>query len=223
MSLKPHILFLHGFGSGPGSQKGVLIRDHFSARGYTVALPSISVPSLEELSPKAAVRFVMDELRRLGDREVVLGGSSFGAFVALHAYAGLSRAERAHVTSLVLLAPLFDPWDAQGGLLTPERDAAWKKHGAMPVMDLERGVEVGVHYRFVEELRSFESSSVCVDVPTLVIHGRYDEVVPVSQSEAFAARLSGVRLELCDDGHQLLKDPEDLVRRIEGFLLLLNA
>lgn len=219
----PHILFLHGFGSGPGSQKGVLIRDYFSARGSTVSLPSISVPSLAELSPKASVRSVMEELRRLRGQEVVLGGSSFGAFVALHAYARLDSSDRAHVKALVLLAPLIDPWDSKGGLLTPERDAAWKAHGAMPVMDLEKGVEVGVHYRFVEELRSFDSFAVGVDIPTLVIHGRNDDVVPAAQSEAFAGRSPAVTLEMFDDGHQLLQDPERLVLRIEQFLLLQSA
>lgn len=223
MSRNLHILFLHGFGSGPGSQKGVLIRDYFSARGFTVSLPSISVPSLEALSPRAAVRSVMDELRRLGDREVVLGGSSFGAFVALHAYSGLAPEERAHVRSLVLLAPLIDPWDAQGGLLTPEREAAWKAQGTLSVMDLERGVEVGVHYRFVEELRSFNSATVHVDIPTLIIHGRQDDVVPVAQSEAFASKESQVTLEMFEDGHQLLSEPDTLVARIEEFLLLPRA
>jgi len=223
MSRNPHILFLHGFGSGPGSQKGVLIKDYFSTRGFSVALPSISVPSLETLSPKAAVRSVMDELSRLRGREVILGGSSFGAFVALHAYASLTPTERPHIKALVLLAPLIDPWDSKGGLLTPEREAAWKAQGTLAVMDLERGMDVGVHYRFVEELRAFDSASVVVDVPTLIIHGRNDDVVPVAQSESFAARWGRVTLEVFDDGHQLLKEPDALVRRIEEFLLLQSA
>lgn len=39
--------------------------------------------------------------------------------------------------------------------------------------------------------------------PTVIVHGRGDDVVPVAGSEAFAAAHPGVRLVLVDDGHRL--------------------
>jgi hypothetical protein len=219
MSHKPHIIYLHGLGSGPASQKGVLVREHFSARGYTVSLPSVTVPSLETLSPRAAVDLVKDLVLQNRDTGLVMMGSSFGAFLALHGYNELSNDERAHVRALVLLAPALNPWDPCSGLLTPERERLWRERGSAPVLNLETGREVLVHYRFVEELRAFDSRTVVPEVPTLLVHGVNDEVVPVAQSREFVVARPGTVLEVLDDTHQLLGDPAKMLSIIERFIL----
>lgn len=219
MSTQPHIIYLHGLGSGPHSRKGVLVHEHFSARGYDISLPSISVPSLAELSPRAAVDQVKDIIRAKSHTALTLMGSSFGAFIGLHAYHELPSDERAHIRRLVLLAPALDPWDSRSGLLNPERERLWRERGSAPVRNLESGAEVPVHYRFVEELRTFDSRQVTLTVPTLVIHGIDDEVVPCGQSQDFAATRSEVRLILVQDSHQLLREPSKMLRAIERFII----
>lgn len=219
MPLSPHIMYLHGLGSGPQSHKGVLVRDHFKALGCSVSLPSITVPNLEQLSPLEAIELVRDEVVARAGGPLVLVGSSFGAFVAIHAVSGMKPSRRGHLRRLVLLAPVFNPWDATSGLLTPERERAWREKGVAPVLDLESGKEVPVHYRFVEELRGLDSRLIELPVPTLIIHGIQDEVVPVSQSQSFAEGRPEVTLELVDDAHQLLKDPPKMLESIERFIL----
>lgn len=215
----PHIIYLHGLGSGPRSQKGVLVHDHFKALGCSLSLPSITVPSLERLSPLAAIKLVQDEIAARTDKPLVLVGSSFGAFVAIHAVAGMSPDRRAHLRRMVLLAPVFDPWDPRSGLLTPERERVWRESGVAPVLDLESGREVPVHYRFVEDLRGLDARNLQLPVPTLIIHGIQDEVVPVSQSEEFASQRPEVILELFEDSHQLLRDPGKMLNSMERFIL----
>ncbi len=217
------MLYLHGLGSGPESRKARLIGEHFTTRGYKVALPSISLPSLEELSPQAAVLFVSEEIKASLKGEFVLIGSSFGAFVANHALRLLHEEERLRVAKCVLIAPLFDPWDTRGGLLTPDRERVWREKGTFPIMDLGKGREVSVHYRFVEELRELSVSPISYEVSTLIVHGAKDEVVPVSQSREFSSTRPWVRLEIFEDTHQLLKDPEALLAVLEGFILSENC
>jgi alpha-beta hydrolase superfamily lysophospholipase len=219
MHSKPHIIYLHGLGSGPRSQKGILVRDHFKALGCSVSLPSITVPNLERLSPLAAIKVVQDEIAARADEPVVLVGSSFGAFVAIHAVAGMSPGERTHLQRIALLAPVFDPWDPRSGLLTPERERLWRESGVAPVLDLESGRETPVHYGFVEELRALDARNLQLPVPTLIIHGIQDEVVPVSQSEDFASQRPEVVLELFEDTHQLLRDPGKMLNSMERFIL----
>lgn len=219
MTVKPHILYLHGLGSGPRSQKGVLVRDYFSGQGHVVSLPSVTIPSLERLSPSAAIEEVQREIEARDSQNLVLIGSSFGAFIALHALNGMPQHKRAHVSKLILLAPALDPWDPQSQLLSPERERAWREKGSAPIYDIERGVEVPVHYRFVEELRAFDSKSVSVPVSTLIVHGSDDEVVSVNQSKEFAERHPAVVLEIVQDNHQLLKNPDKMLESIERFIL----
>jgi pimeloyl-ACP methyl ester carboxylesterase len=162
---------------------------------------------------------VRKEVLRSEDRGLILMGSSFGAFLGLHAYRELSGPERAHIRALVLLAPALNPWDPASGLLTPERERAWRERGSAPVLNLETGYEVPVHYRFVEELRSLDSRIERLEVPTLIIHGLNDEVVPVTQSREFAESHPGTVLEVLDDTHQLLADPPKMLSLIERFIL----
>jgi pimeloyl-ACP methyl ester carboxylesterase len=103
--------------------------------------------------------------------------------------------------------------------LTPERERLWRERGSAPVLNLESGVEVPVHYRFVEELRTFDSHLVAPTIPTLLIHGIDDEVVPVAQSREFAERHPGVALVVMPDGHQLLGNPQKMLSEIERFIL----
>jgi pimeloyl-ACP methyl ester carboxylesterase len=124
------------------------------------------VPSLAELSPRAAVDSVKELIRATRLTDLTLMGSSFGAFIGLHAYHEIPSDERAHIRRLVLLAPALDPWDPRSGLLTPEREKLWRERGSAPVLNLESGTEVSVHYRFVEELRAFDSRQVTLSVPT---------------------------------------------------------
>lgn len=219
MSSKPHIIYLHGLGSGPQSKKGILVHDHFTALGCSVSLPSITVPNLPRLSPIDAITSVREQVVARSGGPLVLMGSSFGAFVAVHALNGMTPGDRSHLRRMVLLAPVFNPWDATGGLLTPERERMWREKGVGPVLDLESGNEVPVHYRFVEELRGLDSRTLRLPVPTLIIHGIQDEVVPVSQSREFARGRPEVALELVEDSHQLLKDPPRMLESIERFIL----
>ena len=75
-----------------------------------------------------------------------------------------------------------------------------------------------VHFRFVEELREVAGREIVPVVPTIVVHGTRDETVSVAQSQRFAQRNPGVRLELLDDDHRLLGHPELLMSLVEGFI-----
>jgi pimeloyl-ACP methyl ester carboxylesterase len=54
--------------------------------------------------------------------------------------------------------------------------------------------------------------------PTIVVHGRGDEVVPVHGSEAFAADHPGVRLVLVDDAHRLAASIDVIVAATRSFV-----
>jgi alpha-beta hydrolase superfamily lysophospholipase len=121
------------------------------------------------------------------------------------------------IRGLVLLAPVFYPWHETQTLLTPEVEQRWKSEGVLPLIESETGQEVPVHYRFVEELRRYDSNEVSLSVPTLIVHGARDATVSHLQSVHFAGRQSSVELVLIDDDHRLTVDPEALLSHISNF------
>ena len=104
----PAIIYLHGLGSSPQSPKARLFAEHFTALGYEVVIPALSLPSLQHLSVRAAVEQTGLVLTEVTKRSaVILIGSSFGGFVAVYALSCLSASVMRPVRGLVLLARCF--------------------------------------------------------------------------------------------------------------------
>ena len=183
-------LYAHGLGGSPESAQAQVIRRYFEPRGIAVESPSLALPSLERLSPLAVRDYMSERIRALSGERVAIVASSFGAYVALHA---LAYAAEVRPHCLVLLAPVIDPWDSRSALLSSEVEATWKEQGFRSIVDLARGIEVPVHYRFVEELHRLGVGVPRADVPTLLVHGERD---------AFQNRLAVDRgVEIVDNEH----------------------
>lgn len=223
MMLKPsQILYLHGLGGSPRSSKALLITKHFAAKGIPSQIPDLAIPALAELSPQRVVEFVAGEIARLASKPLAVIASSFGAFLGVHALSKVPPQLRAQVQSLVLLAPVLDPWDRASKLLSSDIEERWRRDGFMPIEDLARSQKVPVHYQFIEELREITRLEIALVEPTLIVHGTRDETVSATQSESFAQQSPGVLLQLIDDDHRLLGQPDRLLSIIEGFILRNN-
>jgi pimeloyl-ACP methyl ester carboxylesterase len=219
MFVEPEIIYLHGLGSSPGSVKARLVSDFYRSRGRVVHTPTLAIPSFDRLSVHGVIESVVEAVRSVpSDQGVFLIGSSFGGFAATHAFHRLSDRERRGVRGVVLLAPVFYPWHESQALLTPEVETRWKREGWYPLPESETGKEVLVHYRFVEELRSYDSNEVVLSVPTLIVHGTKDGTVSHQQSVEFSRRQPNAQLLLLDDDHQLTADKDGLVSIIHRFI-----
>jgi uncharacterized protein len=58
-------------------------------------------------------------------------------------------------------------------------------------------------------------------VPTLVMHGRHDDVVPIERARTFAEGRANVHLVELDDGHELVASIPRLLDEAEAFLAAL--
>src|SRR5215470_1063064 len=135
-------MYLHGFGSGPQSTKGVAFAKHFAERGATVERLDLRVPSLAHLRLSAMLDVAQ---AALGERTVVFG-SSLGGLTA----ARLSERD-SRVCALVLLAPAFQlvaRWRATLGPAWGE----WQRTGWREVLDYTTGQPARVDYGFVEDV-----------------------------------------------------------------------
>ena len=187
------VLYLHGFASGPRSAKGMAFERHFAERGGVIERLDLRVPSFEHLRLSAMIDVVR---AAIGDERAVLIGSSLGGLTAARVAERDPRVER-----IVLMAPAFhlaERWRERPGF------ADWQRTGWREVDDYATGGKSRVDFAFFEDMAAVDVDFPDVRVPTLILHGTRDDVVPIATSREFAASLPNARLVELDDGHELI-------------------
>jgi pimeloyl-ACP methyl ester carboxylesterase len=211
----PRWVYLHGFASGPGSAKGTRLAAHYAEKGLTLERLDLRQPSTEHLRLSAMIAHVRQAIGAPADRAVVLG-SSLGGLTAARV-----AEEDARVCALVLLAPAFrlaERWRARIGEAEWEM---WRTTGYIETRDHARGGMARVDFGFMEDVTRVEargSGWPDVRVPTLVIHGTRDDVVPVEGSRRWAVGKRHVRLVEVDDGHELVASLDLIAREADRHL-----
>src|SRR5713101_9962077 len=177
------LIYLHGFASGPMSSKAQFFRRRFEEIGVEMRV-------LEEAAG--------------GDGDVRLIGSSMGGYLA-----ALYAARHAEVSRVTLLAPAFGFARRWPLTLGAEKIAEWRRTGWLPMYHYGAKMESRVGYQLLEDAEQYEDYPD-VSQPTLIFHGRRDDVVPFGYSEEFAARHPQVTLRIVESGHELLDVLEDM-------------
>lgn len=195
-----HVVYLHGFASSPASSKAAFFKRELEARGVTYACPDLNEPSFETLTVTRMLGQAAAAIAAAPSGPVALVGSSLGAFVALHA-AAADRGRR--VDRLVLLAPALDFGGNRLKQLGPHGIDEWRQSGRLTVYHYAHGGPRDVGYALYEDAAAYDALTALVNVPTLVVQGRHDELVDTAMVERWAATRPQVQLHVVDDGHQL--------------------
>jgi uncharacterized protein len=206
------ILYLHGFASGPSSRKATALVEHFAAHGLAVAAPDLTPgpDGFERSSPQSMLAVAERTLAGGAGPHAIIGSSLGGYLAALLA----SRDRR--VERLVLLAPafrLFERWEAR---LAPADLEAWRTRG-LEVDHYATGTRRRVGWQFHEGAAGLPPFPA-VEVPSLVITGRQDETIPLADVEAWVARTPTARLQVVEDGHELVASLPLIQREALAFL-----
>jgi len=203
------LLYLHGFGSGPRSAKGVAFADHLARRGIALDCLDLRVPSLPHLRLSAMIERTRQAIGGPGDRAVLIG-SSLGGLTAARV------AERdPRVVAVVLLAPAFhliQRWRALPGW------DDWQRTGWREFHDYQERRPARVDFGFAEDAMAIDTDAPDLRVPALILHGVDDDVVPIAGSRALAAARPNVQLIELPDGHTLIASLPRLLEEVDRFL-----
>jgi pimeloyl-ACP methyl ester carboxylesterase len=195
------LIYLHGFASGPQSNKAQFFRRRFEELGIAMQVPDLSEGNFERLTISGQLRVI--ERIAAGD-DLRLMGSSMGGYLA-----ALYAARHPEVTKVVLLAPAFGFARRWPLMLGEEKVAGWRRSGWLPVYHYGDKMERRVGYELLEDAGSYEDYPD-ISQPALLFHGRQDDVVPVEYSEEFAARHPRVTLRVMESGHELINVLEEM-------------
>ena len=206
----PSIIYLHGFASGTQSQKGRYFHNQFAVVGADVVQPELVEGEFRDTTISAQLE-VVDRAAREHEPALLIGSSLGGYLAALYA----SR-EPGRVPALVLLAPAFDFARRWPERLGAEQMDAWKRNGEMQVYHYGRQGVASIGYRFFEDALRHEAFPAAPQ-PTLIFHGRYDDLVDPQASVQYAWGKPQVELERMDSDHQLLDVLKPIWERASRF------
>jgi pimeloyl-ACP methyl ester carboxylesterase len=209
-----HALYLHGFASSPRSTKAAFFESKLAARGVSLVTPDFNEPSFETLTVSRMLGQVSRAVAAAPAGDLLLVGSSLGAFVAV-----LAAAAERRVTHLVLLAPALD-FSPEGLARVGDRSVdEWRRTGRIHVFHYGFGRMMPLGYGIYTDVAAMNAMDADVRVPTLVFQGRRDTIVdPATVERWAAARPDLVRLTLLDDDHQLAGSLDTIWQGVERLL-----
>lgn len=210
-------LYLHGFASGKGSSKGVLLNKFFNEqdRKVEILLPDLNIPSFEQLSVTAIVQHLKKEILS-SPQQYRLVGSSLGGLIA--ATLAFELRESSKVQSLILLCPAFDASNRWRAKLTDSELNQWQLQGSKPYYHFSDKCERLLHYEFYEDLVK-QIQYPLLEVPLTIVHGSNDDIVPIDISRAYIEMLqenvsNNELIEVNDDHHLMQAESIEVIKSV---------
>jgi pimeloyl-ACP methyl ester carboxylesterase len=199
-------IYLHGFASSPDSTKAKYFRDRFSSLGIYLKTPDLNQNNFSGLTLTRQLRQIETEflqtqspaekVKNLGGVTII--GSSFGGLTA----AWLAQ-RQSSVKQIVLLAPAFDFLSHWLPMLGQQQLEKWQSEKYLSVYHYGEQQEVPLNYQFVADMAQYPEEKLMRSVPTLIVHGLHDTIVPIQASRNFADNRPWVQLMELEDDHSL--------------------
>jgi len=216
---KPIIIFCHGFTSSKNSRtwlalEPILNEKEISTFRFDIFGHGESEGKFENITISEAVDDILNVINYLKDKgysKIGLVGSSFGGMASI-----MTASETDDLFVLALKSPVSDYYEVDTKRRTKKEIEEWKTKGFV----IHKSGIVGekrLNYSFFEDFKNNDAYEAAkeIKIPTLIVHGDKDTVVPIEQSKKTAAIIKDCRLEIIEGvGHDYSK-PEDFDKMIK--------
>jgi uncharacterized protein len=204
-------IYLHGFCSGPGSTKAKYIQEHCAQIGIDLQVPDLNQDDFTHLTVSRQIAQVVD-LLPLDKSPVTLIGSSLGGWIS-----AIIAQNHPQVERLVLLAPAFDFLNHWLPKIGAQQLNSWQQTGYISIYHHAIKDLSPLHYDFLLDARKYPLAEIDRVLPTLIIHGINDDVIPIAASQDFAEEHPWVELLAWNSDHQLTDRNEQVWQEIRRF------
>ncbi len=207
-------IYLHGFASSPKSAKAEYFLRRFQSLNISLKLLDLNQGDFSHLTITRQIEQVAAEFPT-DETPVTLIGSSLGGLTAAHTSQKYSK-----VKQLVLLAPAFGFLSHWLPRLGEEQVQRWQEEKYLQVYHYGDKRSLPLHYKFVTDASQYLDEHLQRPIPTLILHGRYDEVIPITASRDYAASRPWVELIELEDDHSLGNVLSEMWKLIQAFCQL---
>ena len=201
-------IYLHGFASGPGSNKAKAFKKRFDELGISIHVPDLQQGDFENLTLTGQIELVQGIIDKKKDKSFGLIGSSMGGYLA-----SLIAQTRESVQALFLMAPGFNFLNR----LRKKLDISKTKDELIPVFHYRYNKEVRLNTYLFRDAETWESLPLDRIIPTFIVHGLHDETIDIEESRNFVREKSFCSLKELDSDHGLLSCIDSIIEDSLGF------
>ncbi len=211
-------VYLHGFASGPSSKKATAFKNKFKEIGISLNTPDLEGGNFENMTLTSQVNIVLDLLDQFHCNKVCLIGSSMGGYLAT-----LLAQKRAVIKATYLMAPGFNFLERWMRNLLLDYDGNNSLKTKVPIFHYRYDKTKHICTDIFKDAKKWASIDLKRDIPTRIVHGTYDEVVPLNESKKFVSRRPWCSLKELDSDHCLLSHLDWIVDDCIAFFKELEA
>lgn len=218
-----HILYLYGFASGPQSNKAQFLKRKFASVDISFDIYDY-IPdrdSFTNMKPSILIKNLHSyiEMNYSGEKNLVLFGSSFGGLITTwYTYLHPDK-----IKKMILMAPALG-FSAQRILKMLEiPPSLWKEQEYVSIFHYRYNQAIPLAYSFYKDLLDNpppDIKKLRILVPMLILHGKFDDIVPLLWSQLFVQNNPEVTLQILNGDHQLLDQKEVIWKFVEVFLTI---
>ena len=201
-------IYLHGFASGPGSNKAKAFKKRFDELGISIHVPDLQQGDFENLTLTGQIELVQGIIDKKKDKNFGLIGSSMGGYLA-----SLIAQTRESVQALFLMAPGFNFLNRWRKKLDISKTTA----ELIPVFHYRYNKEVRLNTYLFRDAETWESLPLDRKIPTFIVHGLHDETIDIEESRNFVREKSFCSLKELDSDHGLLSCIDSIIEDSLGF------
>ncbi|NJL80218.1 MAG: alpha/beta fold hydrolase [Richelia sp. RM2_1_2] len=208
-------IYLHGFASSPNSAKAKYIVEYLAQNQIKLEIPDLNCDDFSGLTISRQIKQVAANFSQ--NNSVTIIGSSLGGLTAAHIGEQFPQVKR-----LVLLAPAFGFLSHWLPTLGQDIKQRWQQEKYLMVYHYGEQRELPLSYDFLIDANQYQEQNLQRPIPTLILHGQQDEVIPIQTSRNFAQQRSWVELIELNSNHSLGNVMPEICQAIEDFSQLSN-
>ncbi|TVQ48129.1 MAG: alpha/beta fold hydrolase [Gloeocapsa sp. DLM2.Bin57] len=197
-------IYLHGFASSPKSSKAKYFQQRFDSLGIPLIILDLNQGDFSNLTLTRQLQQVETILTETQE-SVTLIGSSFGGLTATWLAQSHPQIEK-----LILLAPAFNFLSQLQSLLGETEISKWQQQGYYQFYHHGEKLALPLSYEFMLDLQNYQEVELNREIPTLIIHGIKDTVIPVESSRVYRDTHQQVKLVELDSDHSLMDVLEEI-------------
>ncbi len=221
----PLIVLCHGFGRTKEGWTHLELEKTLNEEGVSTLRFDFfghgeSEGKFEDITTSEAVDDVIravEFLRQKGYEKIGLFGSSFGGMASL-----IAASKRNDIYTLALKSPVSDSIGSMICKRIGISPKEWKEKGYM-IYQMPDGGKKKLNYSFFEDAENLSGYNAAkkIEVPTLIVHGSSDDIVPIEQSKKLSKIIKNCRLKViegCDHKYTNEEHKKMLIKEVTEFI-----